>query len=136
MVRFDVRNIAILFLLTASAAQAQPWRGPAAVEIRVEDQKGQAVTGAQVQLQYPALNPLDGPAAVVTDNRGHVTIGGVAVTHWSNLAPCTATARIPGEASSAASIRCRTIVVAGTTGQRSATSGQSARCGKKQWSRR
>jgi len=82
MVRFDVRNIAILFLLTASAAQAQPWRGPAAVEIRVEDQKGQAVAGARVQLQYTALNPLDGPAAVLTDNRGHVTIGGLAEGPW------------------------------------------------------
>jgi hypothetical protein len=82
MVRFDVRNIAILFLLAASAAQAQPWRGPAAVEIRVEDQKGLPVAGAQVQLQYTALNPLDGPAAVLTDARGHATIGGLAEGPW------------------------------------------------------
>jgi hypothetical protein len=82
MVRFDVRNIAILFLLAASAAQAQPWHGPAAVEIRVEDQKGLPVAGAQVQLQYTALNPLDGPAAVLTDARGHATIGGLAEGPW------------------------------------------------------
>src|SRR5258708_12474244 len=82
MVRFDVRKIAILFLLAASAAQAQPWRGPAAVEIRVEDKKGQPVASAQVQLQYTALNPLDGPAAILTDARGHATIGGLAEGPW------------------------------------------------------
>jgi hypothetical protein len=82
MVRFDVRNIAILFLLAASGAQAQPWRGPAALEIRVEDQKGLPVAGAQVQLQYTTLNPLDGPAAVLTDARGHATIGGLAEGPW------------------------------------------------------
>jgi hypothetical protein len=85
MVRFDVRNmrnVAILFLLAASQAQAQPWSGPAAVEVRVEDQKGLPVTGAQVQLQYTTLNPLDGPAAVLTDARGHATIGGLAEGPW------------------------------------------------------
>lgn len=82
MVRFDVRKIAILFLVAASAAQAQPWRGPAAVEIRVEDQKGLPVAGAQVQLQYTALNPLDGPEAVLTDARGKATIGGLAEGAW------------------------------------------------------
>ena len=39
--RFGLRKIiAPLLLLVASAAQAQLWVGPAAVEIRVEDQKG------------------------------------------------------------------------------------------------
>lgn len=85
MVRFDVRNIAILFLpalLAASAGQAQPWRGPAAVEVRVEDQKGLPVAGAQVQLQYTALNPLEGPEAVLTDVRGRATVGGLAEGPW------------------------------------------------------
>src|ERR1700681_1420315 len=52
MVRFDVRKIAILFLLAASAAQAQPWLGPAGVEVRVEDQKGLAVAGAPGARQF------------------------------------------------------------------------------------
>jgi hypothetical protein len=85
MVRFDVRNIAILLLpalLVASAAQGQPWRGPAAVEVRVEDQKGLPVAGAQVQLQYTALNQLDGPEAVLTDTRGRATVGGLAEGPW------------------------------------------------------
>ena len=85
MVRFDVRNIAILLLpalLAASAAQGQPWRGPAAVEVRVEDQKGLPVAGAQVQLQYTALNPLEGPEAALTDARGRVTVGGLAEGPW------------------------------------------------------
>lgn len=82
MVRFDVRKIAILFFLAASAAQGQPWSGPAALEIRVEDQKGLPVEGARVQIQYTALNPLDGPAGVLTDSRGHATLGGLAEGPW------------------------------------------------------
>ena len=84
MVRFDVRYIAMLFLpaLLASAAQGQPWLGPAAVEVRVEDQKGLPVEGARVQIQYTALNPLDGPAGVLTDSRGHATLGGLAEGPW------------------------------------------------------
>jgi hypothetical protein len=82
MVRFDVRKIAILFFLAASAAQGQPWSGPSALEIRVEDQKGLPVEGARVQIQYTALNPLDGPAGVLTDSRGHATLGGLAEGPW------------------------------------------------------
>jgi len=81
-VRFDVRKIAILLLLAAPAVQAQPWHGPAAVEVRVEDQKGLPVGGAQVQLQYTAVPPLDGPAPVLTDARGHATVGGLAEGAW------------------------------------------------------
>lgn len=80
--RFDVRKIAILLLLAAPAAQAQPWHGPAAVEVRVEDQKGLPLAGAQVQLQYTVVPPLDGPAPVLTDARGHATVGGLAEGAW------------------------------------------------------
>ena len=82
MVRFDVRKIAILLLLAAPAAQAQPWHGPAALEVRVEDQKGLPVGGAQVQLQYTAVPPADGPAPVLTDARGRATVGGLAAGAW------------------------------------------------------
>jgi Carboxypeptidase regulatory-like domain len=82
MVRFDLRKIAILLLLAASSVQAQPWRGPAAVEVRVEDQKGLPVAGAQVQLQYTAVEPLEGPAPVLTDDRGRAIVGSLAEGPW------------------------------------------------------
>jgi carboxypeptidase family protein len=82
MVRFDLRKILILLLLAASSVQAQPWRGPAAVEVRVEDQKGLPVAGAQVQLQYAAVDPLEGPAPVLTDARGRATVGSLAEGAW------------------------------------------------------
>jgi hypothetical protein len=82
MVRFDLCKISILLLLAASSVQAQPWRGPAAVEVRVEDQKGLPVAGAQVQLQYTAVEPLEGPAPVLTDARGHAIVGSLAEGPW------------------------------------------------------
>src|SRR4051794_33748709 len=81
MMRF-ISKIAILFVLAASQVQAQPWRGPAAVEVRVEDEKGLPVAGAQVQLQYAAVDPLEGPAPVLTDDRGRATVGGLAEGPW------------------------------------------------------
>ncbi len=83
MVRFDSRKIAVLLLvLAAPAAQAQLWNGPAAVEVRIEDQKGLPVAGALLQLQYHALDPKDGPPAVLTDSRGKATVGGLAEGAW------------------------------------------------------
>jgi hypothetical protein len=81
-VRFDVRQIALLLLLMAPAAQAQLWSGPAAVEVRVEDQKGPPVAGAQLVLQYNGVNPKDGPPAVFTDAKGKATVGGLAEGSW------------------------------------------------------
>ena len=52
------------------------------MEVRVEDQKGLPVAGAQVQLQYTTLNPLDGPPSVLTDARGRATVGGLADGPW------------------------------------------------------
>src|SRR5947209_11233230 len=80
--RFDVRKLAFLLLLATPAAQAQLWIGPAAVEVRAEDQKGHALAGAHVLLQYTALNPKDGPAPVETDSRGHADVGGLAEGAW------------------------------------------------------
>ena len=68
--RFGLRkNIAPLLLLVASAAQAQLWSGPAAVEIRVEDQKGPPVAGATLTLRYNDVDPKAGPEPVLTDAR-------------------------------------------------------------------
>jgi len=80
--RFDVRKLAFLLLLATPAAQAQLWSGPAAVEVRAEDQKGHALAGAHVLLQYTALNPKDGPAPAETDSRGHADVGGLAEGAW------------------------------------------------------
>ncbi len=82
IVRFDLRKLAFLLLLATPAAQAQLWSGPAAVEVRAEDQKGHALAGAHVLLQYTSLNPKDGPAPAETDSRGHADVGGLAEGAW------------------------------------------------------
>jgi len=74
--------IAPLLLLVASAAQAQLWGGPAAVEIRVEDQKGPPVAGATLTLRYNDVDPKDGPDPVLTDSHGKATVGGLAEGSW------------------------------------------------------
>ena len=81
--RLDPRKIiAPLVLLAASAAQAQLWSGPAAVEVRVEDQKGLPVAGAALTLQYNGVDPKEGPPPVLTDSRGKATVGGLAEGSW------------------------------------------------------
>ncbi len=81
--RFKVWKILLLLLLVAPSAQAQLWRGPAAVEIRAEDQKGFAVAGAQVRLLYKSVDPKDGPPPVTTDAKGRVNVSGLAEGPWS-----------------------------------------------------
>lgn len=81
--RLGLRKIiAPLLLLVPSAAQAQLWGGPAAVEIRVEDQKGPPVAGATLTLRYNDVDPKDGPGAVLTDSHGKATVGGLAEGSW------------------------------------------------------
>lgn len=80
--RFEVRKIALLLLLAAPVAEAQPWSGPAAVEVRVEDQKGLPVAGARVQLQFTFIDPKDGPPPLTTDERGRAAVGGLAEGSW------------------------------------------------------
>jgi hypothetical protein len=83
MVRFDVRKVAFLLLLLAvPAAEAQLWSGPAAVEVRVEGQKGLPVAGARVQLRSTAVEPEDGPPPAVTDSRGRAVVSGLAAGPW------------------------------------------------------
>jgi len=81
-VRLDLRKIAFLLLLAPTAAYAQLWLGPGAVEVRVEDQKGLPVAGAQVVVQYKAVDPKDGPPAVLTDARGKANVSGLAEGPW------------------------------------------------------
>ena len=81
--RFKLWKVLLLLLLVAPSAQAQLWRGPAAVEIRAEDQKGFAVAGAQVRLLYKAVDPKDGPPPVTTDAKGRINVSGLAEGPWS-----------------------------------------------------
>jgi len=82
-VRFGMcKIIAPLLLLAASAVQAQLWSGPAAVEVRVEDEKGLPVAGASLALQFNGVDPKEGPPPVLTDSRGKATVGGLAEGSW------------------------------------------------------
>jgi hypothetical protein len=82
-VQFDLRKLCWLWLLIApTAAHAQLWSGPAAVEVRAEDDKGHALAGAHVLVQYTSVNPKDGPPAVETDSRGRANVAGLAEGAW------------------------------------------------------
>lgn len=81
--RFNVWQVILLLLLVAPSAEAQLWRGPAAVEVRVEDQKGFAVSGAHVRLLYKSVDPKEGPPPVTTDAKGRVNVSGLAEGPWS-----------------------------------------------------
>src|SRR5206468_1889530 len=83
IVQFDLRKLCWLWLLIApTAAHAQLWSGPAAVEVRAEDDKGHALAGAHVLVQYTSLKPKDGPPAVETDSRGRANVAGLAEGAW------------------------------------------------------
>lgn len=80
--RYGVPKLALLLLvLAAPAAQAQLWRGPAAVEVRVED-RGAPVPGARLRLQFTGVDPMDGPPVVETDPRGRANVSGLAEGSW------------------------------------------------------
>jgi hypothetical protein len=82
-VQFDLRRLCWLWLLIApTAAHAQLWSGPAAVEVRAEDDKGHALAGAHVLVQYTSVKPKDGPPAVETDSRGRANVAGLAEGAW------------------------------------------------------
>lgn len=70
-------------LLLPAAAGAQDWRGPAAIEVQVEDAKGRNLAGAEVLLVY--LSPDGGGSlpSVLTDAAGKASIGGLAAGRWS-----------------------------------------------------
>jgi hypothetical protein len=73
----------IAALLLPALALGQDWRGPAALEVRVEDAKGRNLAGAEVLLVY--LSPDGGGQlpSVLTDANGHADIGGLAAGRWS-----------------------------------------------------
>ena len=80
-----MRKTALLLAALAlpAAAGAQDWRGPAAIEVQVEDAKGRNLGGAEVLLVY--LSPDGGGSlpSVLTGADGRVTIGGLAAGRWS-----------------------------------------------------
>src|SRR5688500_15554150 len=75
------RTLLLVLLLTASVAQAQLWMGPAALEVRAED-NGKPAAGGEVRLEYLDMEPSDGPAPVPLDSRGRAVIGSLAEGHW------------------------------------------------------
>ncbi len=68
--------------LLAAAAAGQPWSGPAALEVRVEDHQGKPAAGAEVRLVYLGVEPPDGPQTVAADARGRAVVGGLAEGLW------------------------------------------------------
>lgn len=74
-------SLLVLLLSVASAAQAQLWIGPAAIEVRAEDQ-GKAAAGAEVRLEFLDMDPPAGPAPVKLDGRGRAVIGSLAEGRW------------------------------------------------------
>jgi carboxypeptidase family protein len=75
--------LVLLLALAPGMVRAQLWRGPAAIEVRVEDEKGHAVAGAQVRLRYLSVEPKDGPPPAVTDAQGRAAIDGLADGPWA-----------------------------------------------------
>jgi len=73
--------LVLLLALSAAAAQAQLWTGPAALEVRAED-NGKPAAGGEVRLEYLDMEPSDGPAPVPLDSRGKAVIGSLAEGHW------------------------------------------------------
>jgi hypothetical protein len=76
-----VRILLFVPLLLASAAQAQLWRGPAAIEVRAED-KGKPAAGGEVRLEFLDMEPPAGPVPVKLDSRGRAVIGALAEGRW------------------------------------------------------
>lgn len=74
--------LASLLGTAAPVAEAQLWRGPAALEVRVEDNRGKAAAGAQVKLEYLDLEPPAGPPPVATDAKGRAVVGSLAEGRW------------------------------------------------------
>ncbi len=80
-----MRSAAFLLatLLLPAVVGGQEWRGPAALEVLVEDAKGRNIAGAEVLLVY--LSPDGGGSlpSVLTDGEGKASIGGLAAGRWS-----------------------------------------------------
>lgn len=73
--------LAVLSVISARPARAQLWIGPAAIEVRAEDQ-GKAAAGAEVLLEFLDMEPPSGPAPVKLDSRGRAVIGSLAEGRW------------------------------------------------------
>jgi len=69
-------------LFSATAGQAQLWKGPAALEIQAKEQKGGSVAGGQVKLVCRSIDPPDGPPPMTLDAKGRVVVSGLAEGKW------------------------------------------------------
>jgi hypothetical protein len=73
--------LVLLLLAPAAAAQAQLWRGPAAIEVRAED-RGKPAAGGEVRLEFLDMEPPSGPVPVKLDSRGRAVVGSLAEGRW------------------------------------------------------
>lgn len=72
---------ALLLAGMTTAAQAQLWIGPAALEVRAED-GGKPAAGGEVRLEFLDMDPPAGPEPVRLDNKGRAVIGSLAEGRW------------------------------------------------------
>ncbi|MBZ0114247.1 MAG: hypothetical protein K8J08_17425 [Thermoanaerobaculia bacterium] len=66
----------------ATQATAQYWQGRAVVELHVSGARSGSVAGAQVDLAFLEGNPVPGPQGLQTDNKGDLTVSGLAEGRW------------------------------------------------------
>jgi len=71
----------LVALLVAGGSSAQPWTGPAGLEVRVSGRDG-GVAGAVVRLSYRSQALETGPSPVTTDGNGRATLTGLAGGTW------------------------------------------------------
>ena len=81
--RRAVLLLAATLLPAVAGGQETDWRGPAALEIQVEDAKGKNLADAEIVLVY--LSPDGGGSlpSVLTDAHGKANIGGLAAGRWT-----------------------------------------------------
>ena len=78
-----VRALLFAALVLPALAIGQDWRGPAGLEVQVEDAKGKNLPGAEILLVY--LSPEGGGLlpSVLTDANGKANIAGLAAGRWN-----------------------------------------------------
>ncbi len=75
--------IALLLLSGVPAAvAAPPPAGPLAIEVRVEDHRGRALAGAEVELRWLEVGGRSDPLSTRSDEGGRARLGGLAAGSW------------------------------------------------------
>lgn len=69
-------------MVAVAPALGQSWSGALALGVEVENEAGQPMPGARVEVQYAETDAYDGPDAVTTDDAGRATFYGLAEGLW------------------------------------------------------